>query len=61
MNNIGVVAVICVGVLSFAYAFGADPLFIAVGVIALLGYLAFAGGQGYRKKPPEQKRPWYFD
>ena len=63
MNNIGPVAVVCVGILMFAYWGGIDPLFVAFGVIGLLGYLAFAGGEAYKKKPTEDKpmTPWYMD
>lgn len=61
MNNISLVAVVCIGVLVFAYTAGLEPLFVAIGSVGLLGYLAFAGGQAYKKKPHEQRRPWYMD
>lgn len=61
MTNIGPVAVICTGVLMVAYWGGIDPLLIAFGVIGLLVYMAFAGGQASQKKPVEQQGPWYMD
>lgn len=61
MTGIGHVAIICVCVLTFAYLADLEPLYVALGVIALLCYMAFAGGKGYKKKPIEQQRPWYMD
>jgi len=54
--NLAMAAVVCAGALTAAYASGFYPFYVAVGSVALLGYLAFAGG-GPRKR--ENNRPKY--
>ncbi len=54
MNNIGLVAVGCAGLLMYIYASGIVPLLpVALGSIAVLGYLAFAGVSAPKRRAPK--------
>jgi hypothetical protein len=57
-NNIGLVAVGCVGALTLAYLADFYPVYVAIGAIGLLLYTAFAG-KG--EKPRRASRPSYLD
>jgi hypothetical protein len=61
MNNIGPIAVVCSGLLMVAYWGGLDPLLVALGVLGLLGYVAFASKDAFQRKPPSDRPPWYMD
>jgi hypothetical protein len=50
MNNIGVVALLCIGAIYAAYALGIYPMQVT---IAAIGYLAFAAFS----RPPAKKPP----
>jgi hypothetical protein len=50
MNNIGVVAVLCIGAIYAAYALGFYPMHVAVAAVGLLAYAAFS-------KPPAKHPP----
>jgi hypothetical protein len=47
--NLAIAAVACVGILTVAYASGFYPVYVAIGCMAVLGYMAFAGGGPKRK------------
>ncbi|HMF19580.1 MAG TPA: hypothetical protein VKE98_20405 [Gemmataceae bacterium] len=50
MNNVGVMAVLCIGAIYAAYALGFYPVHVAVGAVGLLAYAAFS-------KPPAKQPP----
>ena len=53
MNNIGLVAVGCAGLLWYTYASGIVPiLYVALGCIAVLGYMAFANFSAPKRRAP---------
>ena len=60
MNQVNVVAAAIFGsiVSAFAYMFDFYPIVVAVGMIGLTGYVAFAPPGGAKKKGPPSE-PWY--
>jgi hypothetical protein len=60
MNQINVVAAGIFGAIAtaFAYMFDFYPIVVAVGMIGLVGYVAFAPQGGAKKKGPPSE-PWY--
>jgi hypothetical protein len=59
-TNLTIPAVVCAGVLTVAYAAGFYPVYVALGSVAVLGYLAFAGG-GPKKKANSRPKYLYDD
>jgi hypothetical protein len=59
MNNIGVLAVLCIGAIYAAYALGFYPMHVAVAALGLLAYSAFSGSPA--KKPPSTGRSYLDD
>ena len=60
MNQINVVAAAIFGsiALAFAYMFDFYPVAVAVAMMGLVGYVAFAPAGGAKKKAPPSE-PWY--
>jgi hypothetical protein len=50
MNNIGVIAVLCIGAIYGAYALGFYPMQVSVAALGLLAFVAFS-------RPPAKKPP----
>jgi hypothetical protein len=59
MNQINVVAAAIFGSIAtaFAYMFDFYPIWVAIAMVGLVGYVAFAPPGGAKKAPP--KEPWY--
>jgi hypothetical protein len=50
MNNIGVVALLCIGAIYAAYSLGFYPFQVTIAVVGLLAFMAFS-------RPPSKKPP----
>jgi hypothetical protein len=59
MNNIGVLAILCIGAIYAAYALGFYPMHVAIAALGLLAYVAFSGPPA--KKPPFSGRSYMDD
>jgi hypothetical protein len=58
--NLAIAAVVSVGVLSMAYMAGFYPVYVAIGCVAVLAYMAFASG-GPKKRANSRPKYLYDD